>query len=98
MQNSLNIIIIGAGLVGLSSADLLALAGHRVTVIESQHGPVYGASYSNSGMLHPSQSWPWLVDKKKGDASTAFKAVHQLNCIIKGRKINSLESNSIILV
>ena len=73
MQNSLNIIIIGAGLVGLSSADLLALAGHRVTVIESQHGPVYGASYSNSGMLHPSQSWPWLVDKKKGDASTAFK-------------------------
>jgi len=78
MQNSLNIIIIGAGLVGLSSADLLALAGHRVTVIESKHGPVYGASYSNSGMLHPSQSWPWLVDKKKGDASTAFKAVHQL--------------------
>jgi len=26
-----------------------------------------------------------------------FKAVHQLNCIIKGRKINSQESNSIIL-
>jgi hypothetical protein len=27
-----------------------------------------------------------------------FKAVHQLNCIIKGRKINSWESNNIILV
>jgi hypothetical protein len=27
-----------------------------------------------------------------------FKAVHQINCIIKGRKINSWESNNIILV
>ena len=78
MQNSLNIIIIGAGLIGLSSADLLVMAGHRVTIIESNCGPVYGSSYSNSGMLHPSQSWPWLINEERGDAGTSFRLVHQL--------------------
>ena len=54
-----DIIIIGAGLIGLCTADALAARGARVTVIEARPGPCEGTSFSNSGMIHPSQAVGW---------------------------------------
>jgi len=54
-----HIIIIGAGLIGLSTADALESRGASVTVIEARPGPCEGTSFSNSGMVHPSQSRSW---------------------------------------
>jgi len=56
-----HIIIVGAGLIGLSSAYSLAVRGARVTILERRSGPAMGASFSNSGMRHPSQARPWHV-------------------------------------
>lgn len=59
MADSPEIIIIGAGLIGLCTADALASRGASVTVVEARSGPCEGTSFSNSGMIHPSQAQSW---------------------------------------
>ena len=54
-----DIIIIGAGLIGLCTADALAARGARLQVIDARPGPCEGTSFSNSGMIHPSQAMCW---------------------------------------
>ena len=52
-----NCIIIGGGIIGLSSAYYLQQEGHRVTVID-QSNMSAGASYVNAGYLSPSHIIP----------------------------------------
>lgn len=63
-----DIIIIGAGLIGLCTADALLERGAKVTVIEARPGPCEGTSFSNSGMIHPSQALSWDSDKLTASA------------------------------
>ncbi|QGX96952.1 FAD-binding oxidoreductase [Roseovarius faecimaris] len=50
MSAPLNIVVIGAGICGLSSAIWLRRAGHEVTLIDKD-APGAGASYGNAGLL-----------------------------------------------
>lgn len=59
MTSSAHIVILGAGLMGLSAADALLARGARVTVIERGSAIMRGASFANSGMIHPSQACNW---------------------------------------
>jgi D-amino-acid dehydrogenase len=43
--------VIGAGIVGLTSAYQLLRAGHAVTVIDAGHGPGLATSFANGGQL-----------------------------------------------
>ena len=52
-------IVIGAGLLGLSSAYYLSAQGHRVTIVDRHAGAGLGTSFANAGMLTPSQAEPW---------------------------------------
>ena len=45
------IVVIGAGIVGASSALALATAGHRVQILDPR-GPAGGTSYGNAGGVH----------------------------------------------
>lgn len=54
-----SVTIIGAGLIGLCTADALVSRGASVTVVDARSGPCQGTSYSNSGMIHPSQAMSW---------------------------------------
>ena len=65
VSNQEEIIIIGAGLIGLCTADALTARGAQVTVIEAQPGPCEGTSFSNSGMIHPSQAVGWERQKDR---------------------------------
>lgn len=69
VTNQQDILIIGAGLIGLSTADELSARGMRVRVIDARPGPCEGTSFSNSGMIHPSQALSW-------DPQTAFSRNH----------------------
>jgi len=48
--NPKHVVIIGAGIVGVSTATWLQRAGHRVTIIDRE-GPAAGTSYGNAGIL-----------------------------------------------
>lgn len=55
---SKNILIIGAGAIGLSCALQCARKGHRVTVLERNGAQRDGCSFGNAGMIVPSHFVP----------------------------------------
>lgn len=55
----MHIVVIGAGLLGLTTAWFLRQQGCEVTVIDRAEGPGRETSFANGGMLHASQANPW---------------------------------------
>ena len=55
----MNCIVVGAGLLGLSSAWYLSLLGYKVKVFESHSDVSLETSFANGGMLHASEASPW---------------------------------------
>jgi D-amino-acid dehydrogenase len=53
--------IIGAGIVGVSTAYELALQGHEVTVFERRSSVAEEASFANAGVLAPGYVGPWAA-------------------------------------
>jgi len=56
----MNVIVIGAGIIGAASADALAQAGHKVHVLDMR-GPGRGASQASAGVLAP------FIEARDGD-------------------------------
>jgi len=52
-------LVIGAGLIGITSAYELLMRGQSVTLLDELEGPALGTSFANAGMLTPSMSDPW---------------------------------------
>ena len=57
----MNIVILGAGVIGVTSAYYLARAGHAVTVIDRQPGPALETSFANAGEISPGYASPWAA-------------------------------------
>lgn len=55
----MNIVVLGSGIIGISTAWWLRQAGHDVTVIDREAGPAQGASRANGGQVSVSYSEPW---------------------------------------
>jgi D-amino-acid dehydrogenase len=53
-----NVVVIGAGVIGLCSAYYAALKGFRVTVVDRSTEDHEGCSYGNAGMIVPSHFIP----------------------------------------
>jgi len=53
------IIVLGAGVVGVTSAWYLADAGHEVSVLERRAGPGLETSFANGGQIAASHAEPW---------------------------------------
>lgn len=71
----MHIAVVGAGVVGVSSAYRLAKAGHRVTLIDAEAEPGRGASAGNAAQL----SWAY------GDAMASPALLKHLPAILAGR-------------
>ena len=52
-------LVIGGGLLGISTAYFLGRRGWRVTVLERRHAPGLETSYANGALLSPSLPEPW---------------------------------------
>ena len=55
----MKVIIIGSGLIGVSTAYFLSQQNHEVHVYDRKDGPGMDTSFANGGMLTPSQAEPW---------------------------------------
>jgi D-amino-acid dehydrogenase len=57
----MRIVILGAGVIGVTSAYYLAKAGHDVTVLDRQPGPALETSFANAGEISPGYASPWAA-------------------------------------
>lgn len=55
----MKVLVLGAGVVGVSSAWYLAKAGHEVTVLDRQPAAGLETSFANGGQISVSHSEPW---------------------------------------
>jgi D-amino-acid dehydrogenase len=57
----MKVIVLGGGVIGVSTAYYLARAGHEVTVVERQAGAGLETSFANAGEISPGYSAPWAA-------------------------------------
>jgi len=57
----MKITVLGAGVIGITTAYYLAKSGHEVTVLERQGGPALETSYANAGEISPGYASPWAA-------------------------------------
>ncbi|MCG5515369.1 MULTISPECIES: D-amino acid dehydrogenase [unclassified Ectothiorhodospira] len=68
----MKILVLGSGVIGVTSAWYLARAGHEVTVVDQLEAPAMETSHANAGMLSFDHSTPWAAP------GVPFKAVQWL--------------------
>jgi len=64
-MESVECLVVGAGVVGLAVARALALAGREVVVVESENGIGSGISSRNSEVIHAGIYYPTGLDKTR---------------------------------
>ena len=57
----MKVLVLGSGVVGVSSAYYLAKAGHEVVVVDRQKAPGLETSFANAGQVSPGYSAPWAA-------------------------------------
>ncbi|MGD1877242.1 MAG: D-amino acid dehydrogenase [Kiloniellaceae bacterium] len=55
----MKVVVLGSGIVGVSTAYYLAKAGHEVVVIDRQSEAAMETSFANAGEVSPGYSSPW---------------------------------------
>ena len=55
----MRVLVLGSGVVGVTSAWYLAKAGHEVTVLDRQPAAGMETSFANAGQVSPGYSAPW---------------------------------------
>ena len=57
----MRVVVLGSGVVGVTSAWYLSQAGHEVTVIEREPGSALQTSAANAGQISPGYASPWAA-------------------------------------
>jgi len=68
----MKVMVLGAGVIGVSTAHALTVDGHQVTVLERAEGPGLETSYANGGQIAASHAEPWA------NPATPWKAIKWL--------------------
>jgi D-amino-acid dehydrogenase len=80
----MRILVLGAGLAGVTAAYFLARDGHQVEVVDRQAEAASETSFANAGMITPGHAFPWgnpnapkilLKSLFKGDQALRLKLV-----------------------
>jgi D-amino-acid dehydrogenase len=62
----MKILVLGAGVIGVTTAYYLARDGHEVTVVDRQSQAASETSYANAGLLAPGHAFAWASPKAPG--------------------------------
>ena len=57
----MKVAVLGSGVIGVTTAYYLALAGHEVVVLDRQPGPALETSFANAGEVSPGYAAPWAA-------------------------------------
>jgi len=57
----MRVVVLGSGVIGVTSAWYLNQAGHDVTVIDRASGPAQETSAANAGQISPGYAAPWAA-------------------------------------
>ena len=57
----MKVIVLGGGVIGVTTAYYLARAGAEVTLVDRQSGPAEETSFANAGQVSPGYSTPWAA-------------------------------------
>ncbi|MES2988282.1 MAG: D-amino acid dehydrogenase [Pseudomonadota bacterium] len=57
----MRIVVLGAGVVGVTAAHYLQRAGHEVVVVDRQKGAALETSFANAGEVSPGYASPWAA-------------------------------------
>jgi len=80
----MKVLVLGAGLAGVTAAHFLARDGHQVEVVDRQSQAASETSFANAGMITPGHAFPWgnpnapkilLRSLFKGDQALRLKLV-----------------------
>lgn len=55
----MKILVLGAGVIGVTTAWYLAQEGHEVLVVDRQHDVAEETSAANAGQVSPGYATPW---------------------------------------
>ena len=55
----MKVVVLGGGVIGVTTAYYLAKQGHEVVVVERQPGPGLETSFANAGEISPGYASPW---------------------------------------
>jgi D-amino-acid dehydrogenase len=57
----MRVLVLGSGVIGVTTAWYLARQGHEVTVVDRQAGPALETSFANAGQVSPGYATPWAA-------------------------------------
>lgn len=57
----MRVLVLGSGVIGVTSAWYLARAGFEVTVVDREVGPGLSTSFANAGQISPGYASPWAA-------------------------------------
>jgi len=57
----MKVLVLGSGVIGVTTAYYLARVGHEVRVVDRQSGPARETSFANAGQVSPGYSAPWAA-------------------------------------
>jgi D-amino-acid dehydrogenase len=76
----MRVAVLGAGVIGVTTAYYLARAGHLVTVVDRQHKVAQETSFANAGLIAPghASAWaspraPWILAQSFWRKDTALR-------------------------
>jgi D-amino-acid dehydrogenase len=61
----MRVLVLGGGVVGVTSAWYLARDGHEVTVVDRQPGAALETSFANGGQISVSYAEPWANPERR---------------------------------
>ena len=72
--DQMRILVLGAGVVGVTAAWYLAADGHEVTVVDRQPGPALETSFANGGQISASHAEPWANPARRARSCSGLGA------------------------